>query len=172
MGSLKGSGQAFDAIVLAGGRATRFGGIDKTAVKVDGVRILERVVAAVDTASQVSVVGPEVSGGPVAAIASALPRLGSPVVVTLAGDQPWIAPAVPLLVDALGDADVAVLVADGRHHYLAAAWRTSSLAAAIDELDSPVDAPVRALFTGRTVVEVADMGGWSRDVDSPDDLPG
>lgn len=171
MGRLKGPDEEFDAIVLAGGRATRFGGIDKTALEMDGVRILDRVLAAVGSASHVTVVGPDVSGGPVAAIASALPHLDAAIVVTLAGDQPWIGPAVPLLVDGLDDADVAVLVAEGRRHYLAAAWRTSSLTCAVDELDSPVNAPVRALFHGRTVIEVADTGGWSRDVDSPADLP-
>jgi molybdopterin-guanine dinucleotide biosynthesis protein A len=172
MGSSKGPDQEFDAIVLAGGAARRMGGVDKTALEIDGVRILDRVVAGLADASTVSIVGPEVSGGPVAAIASALPRLEAPVVVTLAGDQPWIGPAVPLLVDGLADADVAVLAADGRRHYLAAAWRTSSLRAAIDALDSPVNAPVRALLEGRAVIEVPDTGGWSRDVDSPADLPG
>jgi molybdopterin-guanine dinucleotide biosynthesis protein A len=172
MGSLNGTDQAFDAIVLAGGRATRFGGLDKTAVEVDGVRILDHVLGSVSSATHVSVVGPEVTGGPVAAIASALPHLAAPIVVTLAGDQPWVGPAVAILINELGGADVAVLVADGRRHYLAAAWRTSSLAAAVDELDSPENAPVRALFEGRSVVEVVDAGGWSRDVDSPEDLPG
>src|SRR5581483_8432262 len=171
MGSSKGPDQEFDAIVLAGGRASRFGGADKTAIEIDGVRILDRVLAAVARAEQVFVVGPEVSGGPVAALASGLARVSSPIVVTLAGDQPWIGPAVRRLLDALGDSDVAVLVADGRRHFLAAAWRTSSLEAAIRELDSPVDQPVRALFERRAVVEVADTGGWSRDIDSPADLP-
>lgn len=161
----------FDAIVLVGGRATRFGGGDKTAVEIDGVRIVDRVLAGVSSARRVITVGPEVSGGPVAAIASALDSLSSPIVVTLAGDQPWIAPAVPLLVAAIAESDVAVLVADGRRHYLAAAWRTSSLAVAIAALESPVDAAVRSLFAGRAVAEVADTGGWSRDIDSPADLP-
>ncbi|BBH17159.1 hypothetical protein Back2_14460 [Nocardioides baekrokdamisoli] len=161
----------FDAIVLVGGRATRFGGLDKTAIEIDGVRVVDRVLAGVAAAARVIVVGPEVSGGPVAAVASALDSVTSPIVVTLAGDQPWIAPAVPLLVAAVADYDVAVLVADDRRHYLAAAWRTSSLRAAITELDSPVDAAVRSLFEGRSVVDVPDTGGWSRDIDSPADLP-
>lgn len=162
----------YEAIVLAGGRSSRFGGIDKTAVELEGVRIRDRVVAAVSSAEQVTVVGPEVSGGPVAALAHALPAVRAPIVVTLAGDQPWIAPAVPLLLDALADGDVAVLVADGRRHYLAAAWRTESLAEAITALDTPLDAAVRRLFVGRTVAEVPDVGGWSRDVDTPADLEG
>lgn len=162
--------ETFDAIVLAGGRATRFGGIDKTAVAVEGVRILDRVLAGVGSADHVIVVGPEVSGGPVAALAAGLSALSAPIVVTLAGDQPWIAPAVPLLVAAVGDSDAAVLVAEGRRHYLAAAWRTSSLRAAIAELDGPVNAAVRTLFEGRSIVEVADSGDWSRDIDSPTDL--
>ena len=163
--------EKFDAIVLVGGRATRFGGVDKTAIEIDGVRIVDRVLAGVSSARRVTIVGPEVGGGPVAALASALDSLTSPVVVTLAGDQPWIAPAVPLLLDAVAESDVAVLVADGRQHYLAAAWRTSSLTAAIEALDSPEDAAVRTLFVGRSVIEVADTDGWSRDIDSTADLP-
>lgn len=171
MGNLNRRDGEYDAIVLVGGRATRFGGADKTAVEVDGVRIVDRVLAGVSSASRVAIVGPEVGGGPVAALASALGSLTSPIVVTLAGDQPWIAPAVPLLRGAVGESDVAVLVADGRQHYLAAAWRTSSLKAAIEALDSPEDAAVRTLFVGRSVVEVVDTDGWSRDIDTAADLP-
>jgi molybdopterin-guanine dinucleotide biosynthesis protein A len=111
-----------------------------------------------------------VSGGPVAAIASALRSVEESVVVTLAGDQPWIAPAVPILLQALDGHDVAVLV-DGGRHYLAAAWRTRALKAAVADLDSPIDAPVRLLFAGRRVAVVADRDGWSRDIDAPSDLP-
>ena len=161
----------YDAIVLAGGRSTRMGGGDKTAIPIDGVPMIERVLAGVREAGVCVVVGPEVGGGPVAAIASALPAVTAPLVLTLAGDQPWIAPAVPLLVAAVGAADVAVLVADGRRHYLAAAWRTSALHAAVAALDVTADAAVRALFEGASVIDVLDTDGWSRDIDSPADLP-
>lgn len=162
----------YAAIVLAGGHSSRFGGIDKTAIEIEGQRIRDRVLAAVSSAARVTLVGPEVSGGPVAALAHGVPAVEEPIVLTLAGDQPWIAPAVPLLVDGVGDADVAVLVAGGQRHYLAAAWRTEALAGAISALESPTDAAVRRLFEGRMVIEVPDTGGWSRDVDSPADLPG
>lgn len=164
---------AYDAIVLAGGQARRMGGINKLAARIDGIPILDRVLAGVAEAASVLVVGPEVQGGPVAAIASALPSVSAPVVVTLAGDQPWIGPAVHLLVGALevSEADAAVLTRGGRTHYLAAAWRRSSLASALATLADPNGAAVRTLFDGADVVEVPDEGGWSRDIDSPEDLP-
>jgi molybdopterin-guanine dinucleotide biosynthesis protein A len=107
----------------------------------------------------------------VAAIAAALATVTAPIAVTLAGDQPWIGPAVPLLVEAVADADVAVLVAEGRRHYLAAAWKVDALRVALSRLDSPFNAPVHRLFENAHVADVADTGGWSRDIDSPADLP-
>src|SRR5262245_36081754 len=72
----------FDAIVLAGGASTRFGaGVDKAALPVDGVPMLDRVLLATAAASSTVVVGPRretvrpvewtqeqpAGGGPVAA---------------------------------------------------------------------------------------------------------
>lgn len=161
----------YAAIVLAGGRSSRMGGGDKTAIPIEGIPMLQRVLDGVRDARSCTVVGPEVGGGPVAAIASALTSVEAPVVLTLAGDQPWIAPAVPVLVEAIGGGDVAVLVSDGRRHHLAAAWRTSALRRALAGLESVENASVRALFDGAAVAEIPDPEGWSRDIDSPEDLP-
>ncbi|MBF4576173.1 molybdenum cofactor guanylyltransferase [Frondihabitans sp. VKM Ac-2883] len=46
----------FDAVILAGGRASRLGGIDKTALVVDGSTLLERAVQAAAGAEQIVVV--------------------------------------------------------------------------------------------------------------------
>ena len=162
----------FDAIVLAGGRATRMGGRDKTVMTIGGIAMVDRVLASVSAARQVVMVGPEVDGGPVAALASALPGLEEDVVVTLAGDMPFVGGAIHPLLAALAaapdDTHAAVLVADGRRQYLAAAWRRSALAWRLAAVP-PRDAPMRALFTDQ-VVEVPDAGGWSLDIDTPDDL--
>ncbi|WP_449277021.1 molybdenum cofactor guanylyltransferase [Leucobacter sp. GX24907] len=52
---------AFDAVILAGGRGSRLGGIDKASVELGGARLLDRVVAAARRcgARRVVVVGPE-----------------------------------------------------------------------------------------------------------------
>src|SRR6478672_494384 len=105
----------YDAIVLAGGAATRLGGAAKPQLTVGGRTLLARAVAAVPDAGRVVVVGPRQpvdapvvfcreeppGGGPVAAIAAGLPHTSADVLVVLAADLPWVAPAVPLLVAAL-----------------------------------------------------------------------
>lgn len=164
----------YDAIVLAGGLATRLGGVDKTALEVGGTPILERVTDGLTAADAVAVVGPEVRGGPCAALAAGLARTHAPVVLTLAGDQPFVAGAVPTLLAALGGHDVAVLTAEGHVQLLAAAWRRTALATALETTRARrgdlVGTPVRALFEAVDVVEVADDVGWSRDVDTAADL--
>lgn len=160
----------YDAIVLAGGLATRLGGIDKTSLDVGGTSILDRVTGGLADAHAVIVVGPEVRGGPSVALAAGLERTLAPAVVTLAGDQPFVAAAVPALLAALAGHDVAVLTADGHTQYLAAAWRRDALAGALAAIDDLIGVPVRALFDDADVVEVADEQGWSQDVDTLADL--
>lgn len=164
---------SYDAVVLAGGRARRMGGVDKTALVVGGRSVLEHVLAGLGDAGEVIVVGPEVDGGPVTAVTAGLDRVTSEVVVVLAGDMPFVAGAVSPLVDAVSrapQAEVAVLVSAGRRQYLAAAWRTSALTARLRSLAAPpAGSAMRSLYVGE-IVEVADTGGWSVDVDTPDDL--
>jgi molybdopterin-guanine dinucleotide biosynthesis protein A len=135
----------YDAVVLAGGRAARLGGVDKPALLVGGVALLDRVLAAVPDARRRIVVGPDMTpdpadpmpeavirtreeppgGGPVAAIAAGLVRVRAPVVVVLAADLPFLTAAtVGSLLAALGGdtdtnadtaTDVAVLVDDADH---------------------------------------------------------
>jgi molybdopterin-guanine dinucleotide biosynthesis protein A len=175
----------YDAIVLAGGRAERLGGVAKPQLTVGGVSLLDRAVAAVSEAGRVVVVGPvqpvgrEVlwcreqppGGGPVAALAAGLPWTAAGVVVVLGADLPWIAPAVPVLVSALAPSGAALLVdPGGRPNHLAAAWRRADLAAALAALGDPVGASMRTLVRSVPVVAVPDRDGWGRDCDTWDDL--
>lgn len=164
---------AYDVIVLTGGDARRMGGVDKTALTVGGLSIVDRIVGELIGVGARIVVGTEVRGGPVAAIASALPVLSSDLVVTLAGDLPFVGGAVPELLKALVAApvttEVAVLVAGGRRQYLAAAWRVAALVDRLSLLEDPEGAAVRQLYQGQ-VLEVEDTDGWSLDVDTPGDL--
>jgi molybdopterin-guanine dinucleotide biosynthesis protein A len=175
----------YDAIVLAGGGAARLGGADKPQLLVGGRTLLDRAVAAVADATRVIVVGPRQpvdgtvtfareeppGGGPVAAIAAALPLTSADAVVVLAADLPEIAPAVPTLLGKLPTSGMAVLVDEtGRPNHLAAAWRRDSLAAALAAVGDPVGASMRALASGVRQVPVADEAGWGRDCDTWDDL--
>jgi molybdopterin-guanine dinucleotide biosynthesis protein A len=176
----------YDAIVLAGGAARRLDGVAKPQLQIGGRTLLDRVVGAVPAAGAVIVVGPRQpvtrsvtwcredppGGGPVAALAAAVPLTGAPTVVVLAADLPSVTPAVALLVAALGPtADVALLVdASGRANHLAAVWRRSALVAALARLPAAHGAAMRTLLDGVEVVRVVDEQGWGRDVDTWDDV--
>ena len=179
------SHKGFDALVLAGGFAARLGGADKPQLTIAGRSLLDHAVAAVRDAQRVIVVGPEQpvdgsvvfcreqppGGGPVAAIAAGLRHTSSDAVVVLAADLPFVAPAIPLLLDALPSVGAALLVDDsGRANYLAAAWRRASLDEALTALGDPTNASARALTELAPRVLVPDEEGWGRDCDTWDDL--
>jgi molybdopterin biosynthesis enzyme/molybdopterin-guanine dinucleotide biosynthesis protein A len=164
---------AADAIILAGGRASRMGGVDKPAIVIGGRSMLESALAAVAGCVRTVVVGPhrpeldseirqvrEVppGSGPVAAVDAGLCALGaavSPLVVVLAADMPFLTDAVivELIRHATESGADAVFAADesGRPQYLTGVWRRSALAAALKKLDSPVNQPMKALVPTDTV---------------------
>jgi molybdopterin-guanine dinucleotide biosynthesis protein A len=180
----------FDAIVLAGGAATRLGGAGKPAIEVGGGTLLDRTLAAVSAARRIVVVGPPrpvtdgvragqliwcreqpPGGGPVAAIAAGFDRTNADTVVVLAVDLPWIAPAVPRLLAALREANVAVLVdGSGRQSYLAAAWRRTALGSALAASGGAAGVAARRLFDGMEIIEVPDSAGWAEDCDTWSDV--
>lgn len=169
-------GATFDALILAGGRARRLGGIDKATERVGGLTLLERVSAAVAAAgaAQVIVVGPEQPGGPVAAIAAGLAHVTAPDVVVLAADLPFITPAaVDQLRHALTTGVALPTDETGRDQPLCAAWRASALRASVAALGDPEGASVRSLIAACPAVVRVHMGGdpppWF-DCDTPEDL--
>jgi len=174
---------AFDAIVVAGARSARLDGVDKALLDVGGLTLLDRALQAVRGARRVVVVGPprptaaEVlwceedppGGGPVAAFAAGLAAADSDVVVLLAVDLPFVAPAIPRLLSAA--AELAVLVdGTGRVNYLASAWRRDVAEARLKAIGHPAGASMRALVSGVAAVGVDDVGGWSDDCDTWDSL--
>ena len=146
-----------DAVILMGGRATRLDGVGKGDLRVGGRTLLERVVDAAAVARNRVVVGePGVSvlptgvrvvreeprfGGPAAAVAAGVAALptDADAVLLLAGDQPFVAEAVPLLLAALDDDSahenvhdgVRAVDAAGRAQHLTSVIRRSALVAAI-----------------------------------------
>ncbi|MDQ4084397.1 MAG: NTP transferase domain-containing protein [Actinomycetota bacterium] len=165
----------FDAIVLTGGRGSRLGGVDKAGVVVAGRTLRSRACAAVSAAGHTVVVGPEVGGGPVAAIAAGLQQLGADVVVLLACDMPLVsAETVTRLLRALetaGDID-GVLLSDGagRAQYLAGAYRTAPLRDAVHALGTTSGESVRRLVAGLRLREVAAHPEEAMDCDTWPDV--
>ena len=191
----------FDAVVLAGGRGERLGGAAKPLLEHGGSTLLAHALAAVAGARGVVVVGPPglrgavgaarlvreepAFGGPVAALAAALPLLeredaperqdaeqqAAPEwIAVLAADLVAPAPALDRLLTAAGDADPATdtLLAvdeDGRAQFLLGLHRRSSLAAALRRLPKVDGASVRALLVGLAVRLVEVPAGSSADVD-------
>jgi molybdopterin-guanine dinucleotide biosynthesis protein A len=176
----------FDAVILAGGAATRFGGVDKPGLDLDGRPLLAHVLDAVAAAQRRVVVGPPRAaprgvllcresppgGGPVAALAAGIVHTSASSVVVLAADLPWIGPAVVRLLAGLeaGKVEAAILVdRNGRLNPLAAAWRRSTLLAALAQ-EPPSGRAMRRLLDGVPLVLITDEDGWSLDCDTQADL--
>ena len=114
---------AFDAVIVAGGRAHRLGGASKPALLWNGRSLRDRSLAAVGPARAIVWVGdgdaaldPRVIvtrerplyGGPAAALAAglaALPHPLAPLIVVIAVDLPRIEEAVAALLSAVAVAD-------------------------------------------------------------------
>ena len=107
------------ALILAGGRATRLGGVDKRAIVVDGRTIFERqveVLAPRVAEILVSVRTPETlagfrtvvdavpDAGPLAGVAAGLTAASTPWLLVIAGDMPYISgPVVELVLGRIAD---------------------------------------------------------------------
>ncbi len=113
-------------------------------------------------------------GGPVAALAAGLTGLApTDVVVVVAGDLPFAAPALPHLLTALAtagvDADGVVGVdPGGRDQLLLGAHRAGPLLAAVGP--APGGRSVRSVLQGLRLVRVELAGEACLDVDTPADL--
>lgn len=189
----------FDAVLLAGGRASRVGGRDKTAFLVAGTTLLDRALEAARGARRTVVVGlrPEVVppdgvvvtredppwSGPVAALAAglaALPEPEAPRVLVLACDLPRAPEAVRALFEgALGsdsseNAEGVVAVDDdGRRQPLLALYSAPALRRRLDDLalgGSVAGLSFRRLLAGLALVEVPVPSRLCADVDTPDDV--
>ena len=180
---------AFDGAVLAGGASTRMGR-DKALIEIDGVAMVTIAVEALRTAgaADVWVVGGDREAietlghrwvpdlhpgeGPLGGVITALTEATADVVAVLACDHvAAAAPAVRIVVGALGDGDVAVPVVEGRSQTLHAAWRRSVL----QRLEDVFDNGGRSVRDGLAVLDVVQiLDGdpcWFADADTPADLP-
>jgi molybdopterin-guanine dinucleotide biosynthesis protein A len=193
-------GERVGAIVLAGGRSSRFGR-DKLAEPVGGRPMLDRAIDAVRAVATDIVVVSTPDGtptiptdvtlahdarafeGPLAGLAAGLAALDDSVrrAVVVGGDMPSLVP--PVLERMLGRleyADAVVLEADDRPRPLPMAIRSVVLGPVIGRLLAGGERRLRALLT-EVRTETLDQETWRqddpegaslRDVDVPEDLSG
>lgn len=188
----------FDVLVLAGGRGSRLGGIDKAALQLAGERLVDRVVRAsrIAGAARVIVIGPDSAGtdadavlreepeyaGPLAGIAAGIAEVTAPWVWVLACDLEYPERVCTVLgrdhlqasIQARepAEADGTLLVdGSGRAQWLAANYRSAALASACAELGEKVaNAPVRNAFTGLHLRELHVPNALAADIDTPQSL--
>lgn len=186
------------AIVLAGGRSSRFGR-DKLAETFGGRTVLEQSIAAVGplvretvvvTASDgapavpddvVLVRDPRPYEGPLSGLLTGLRVATQPVVLLVGGDMPtMVDPVLGLLLAELADPmiEAAMLEDDGRGRPLPGAFRVAAALAAAERLVAGGDRSLRALYGALVTALIAEAtwrrldpeGRTLRDIDTPADL--
>ena len=121
------------AAILAGGRATRFGGRDKGALLVEGRTIRDRQMAELSkVTSDILVVTQDlVPGcGPLGGLHTALTEARGDALFVVACDMPFVeAPFVEYLLDLTREADVVLPLTERGYHPLCAAYTRACLPA-------------------------------------------
>lgn len=178
---------AFDAIVLAGGRSSRMGDIDKVGVALAGRPLLAHACDAVADAGTLVVVGPAGLGGtpsravvtredppfagPAAALGAGLSVLdGDGPLVVFAADVPHAARAVPQLLAAFDRDGVVACSSDGYRQPLVAVYRMSALRRALATFETLTNLGVNQATRSLDLIELALPDDLLADVDTPEDL--
>jgi molybdopterin-guanine dinucleotide biosynthesis protein A/rhodanese-related sulfurtransferase len=182
---------ALAGAVLTGGRSERMGR-DKALLRIDGDALAVRVtnalvaagaepvlavggdLAALGALGLTAVADPRQGVGPLGGIATALEHLRDhDAVVVLACDLPAVTPAgIAAVVDALGDADVAVPLVAGRLEPLHAAWRPRALPV-IEEVLGAGRRAVAAAFDALVTVAVEGLDpSWFANINTAGDVIG
>ena len=193
------NGREVTAIVLAGGRSSRFGR-DKLVEVIGGRSLLELAIEGVAPLADetIVVVAPDESRmvpagtilvsdaesfeGPLVGLLTGLRRASHPVAIVAGGDMPSMVPSVlAMLVDRLDDpaVDAALLEQDGRPRPMPGAVRTAPATVAAERLVAAGERRLRALYStiSRAVIDgpawrtVDPDGRTLRDIDTPADLP-
>lgn len=177
----------FDAVVLAGGRGSRLGGVAKPEVTVGGRRMVDIALAAVSGAGRAVVVGDVAVpqgvlvtredppfGGPVAGLEAGVRALGEGAAawtVVLASDLPDAEAAVAALLEhvpAQHDG-VCLLDADGRLQWLLGCYRTEALRRRLAERGDPPVTAMYRLLEPLDLLGVQPSGASVDDLDTPED---
>lgn len=192
------SGRRVSAIVLAGGRSSRFGR-DKLAEPIDGKALLDHAIDAVrsSAAEIIVVVAPDRGRsvprgvrlvrddarfeGPLAGLMAGLRAAREPVVLVTAGDMPELQPEVIealLATLATSGMNAAVLEEGGRPRPLPMSIAREPARHAAERLIADGERRLRALLDALTTTVIAEAdwraldpdGRSLRDIDTPDDL--
>ena len=180
----------WDAVVLAGGRARRLGGIDKPALAIGGRSLLEIALAACYPARYRVVVGPQRSTSEPVRWAQESPAGSGPLAALGAGSlrsragRLWWSSWRPTCLRSTSSwstgsarrssaqpSSMGQLVVDDqrRAQPLLAAYRRRPLERAVAALGDLRDRPVRAILERLTVAEIVDTDA-ADDIDTPADL--
>jgi len=186
----------FDAVLLAGGRAARLGGLDKTSFTIDGETLAGRAAAAAHDARALVIVGLRAGvrppegviltreeppwSGPAAALAAgvaALPTPASAFTLVLACDLVRAREAVGALLAAAPPSSgwrdgVQAVDEDGRSQPLLAIYRTAALTArfgALSQVGTLEGMSLRRLLDGLDLLEIPVDGDLCADVDTHED---
>ena len=186
------------AIVVGGGGGERLGGVSKPDLTLGGVRLIDRVCAALQEACGagcVAVVPPAVrvpdgvrrtledppNGGPLAGIDAGLRALsvGDDVLVVIVSvDAPGVGAVLPALLEpALGEGSDGRIVCGGDpepfDQYLMGVYRAGALRRVLDEavasLGSVRGVGVRRVLRALEVERVSVSADVCRDIDTPED---
>ena len=179
----------WSAVVLTGGTAARMDGVDKAALELEGVTLLERTLAATAAAREVVVVGDRVptsrpvtwareqppGGGPAAALLAGLDALAEPqvLVAVVAVEMPRVTAAkLARLLAAVDDADGALLLdRHGKRQLLCGVYSGPALHRVRPQARAEEHGlPVRRLLEPLRLVEVPALADEARDVDTWEDL--
>lgn len=180
-------GPRIGAVVLAGGRGSRLGGVDKASVEIAGITLLERALDALVDVGEVVVVGEPVpttrpvtftredpaGGGPAAGLLAGLRAFPRPPtwVVVLAVDMPGVSASTIRRISGQQQRDGALLVdPDGRRQPLCAVYVTAALERNRPSYEQEHGLPLHRLVAGLDLGEVPAEGFETRDVDSWEDL--
>jgi molybdenum cofactor guanylyltransferase len=186
------------AIVLAGGRSSRFGR-DKLAEPVDGVPLLWRTIEAVRAIAEDIVVvvapgadptlptgvrvahDPAMDQGPLVGVLAGLEAVREDVVIVVGGDTPWLRSEVLslMLVSLERSGSGVALEADSRAQQLPLVVRRESGLSASRRLVESSERRLGALVEALDMTTIAETvwraidprADTLRDVDTPEDLP-
>jgi molybdopterin-guanine dinucleotide biosynthesis protein A len=178
----------FDAIIVAGGRGSRLGGLRKPELVLGGRRLVDIALSAAAGARRRVVVGdievPEgvlgaredpPYGGPVEAVDAGMARLDgehAPWTLLLAGDLPDAEAAVARLLTAVplpDDDGLCLLDADGRLQWLLGCYRTEALRARLADRGDPPLTAMHRLLSPLRLRGVDPSGALVDDVDTAED---
>src|SRR5215472_1428613 len=193
---LTSTGRHLAALVLAGGRARRLGGVDKPAIEVGGRTLLGAVTTAAAGAGACHLVlvgpaGPELAtalpgdphveftterppgAGPVPALRAGLALITAPWLLLLAADLPFLRDShLRELVAAAEQSHAGALLVDdaGRPQWLLSCWRTDCLRTALTGYEgSSLGGLLGPLRASEVAVPAGNAPPWL-DCDTPEDV--